>query len=97
MHCTSDTLAWPQKRPTVPSDGPTQANPPQRMSGTTPPTIRCPTCKAQVPWTPESQHRPFCSARCKLIDLGAWATEERSIPGADQRPEDPAVNDEPHL
>jgi endogenous inhibitor of DNA gyrase (YacG/DUF329 family) len=26
-------------------------------------------------------HRPFCSERCKLIDLGEWASERRAIPG----------------
>jgi hypothetical protein len=37
--------------------------------------VRCPQCGAQVPWAPESRWRPFCSERCKMIDLGAWATE----------------------
>jgi uncharacterized protein len=35
-----------------------------------------------VEWTPESKFRPFCSDRCKLIDLGAWASEEHAIPVA---------------
>lgn len=30
-----------------------------------------------VPWTQESQFRPFCSKRCQLIDLGEWAEEEK--------------------
>ena len=37
-----------------------------------PMTVDCPTCGAPVEWTPESKFRPFCSDRCKLIDLGAW-------------------------
>jgi endogenous inhibitor of DNA gyrase (YacG/DUF329 family) len=37
-----------------------------------------------VPWHPESRYRPFCSERCKLIDLGAWATGQYRIP--DDRP-----------
>ncbi|MBB3104664.1 DNA gyrase inhibitor YacG [Azomonas macrocytogenes] len=43
--------------------------------------IRCPTCGSPVEWGPQSTHRPFCSHRCKLIDLGAWAAEEHAIPG----------------
>jgi len=34
-----------------------------------------------VAWSPGSPFRPFCSERCKLIDLGAWVSEQRSIPG----------------
>ena len=44
-------------------------------------TVKCPTCEALVEWGPQSPSRPFCSERCKLIDLGAWAAEEHSIPG----------------
>ena len=43
--------------------------------------VKCPTCEAPVEWGPQSPSRPFCSERCKLIDLGAWAAEEHSIPG----------------
>jgi len=34
-----------------------------------------------VEWTPAERWRPFCSERCKLIDLGAWASEQRAVPG----------------
>lgn len=44
-------------------------------------TVDCPTCKAPVEWGAQSPMRPFCSERCKLIDLGAWAAEEHAIPG----------------
>ena len=30
----------------------------------------------------DNASRPFCSERCKLLDLGAWAEERYSIPGA---------------
>jgi len=42
--------------------------------------VDCPTCKKQVTWSAESEHRPFCSKRCQLIDLGEWAEEQKSIP-----------------
>jgi endogenous inhibitor of DNA gyrase (YacG/DUF329 family) len=44
-------------------------------------TVPCPTCGRPVEWTDKSPWRPFCSERCKLIDLGAWASEQRSIAG----------------
>ena len=47
-----------------------------------PNTVDCPTCGAPVEWTAENKFRPFCSDRCKLIDLGAWASEEHNIPVA---------------
>jgi len=43
--------------------------------------VECPTCGALVEWSVKSPSRPFCSERCKLIDLGAWASEEHAIPG----------------
>lgn len=43
--------------------------------------VRCPTCKKEVLMTSANPARPFCSKRCKLIDLGEWANEEKFIPG----------------
>ncbi len=51
------------------------------MTETTPRILACPTCGNFVKWTPKNEHRPFCSDRCKLIDLGAWADEQHTIPG----------------
>lgn len=42
--------------------------------------VRCPQCKAEVRWE-GNPHRPFCSERCQLIDLGAWTEERYRIPG----------------
>ncbi len=42
--------------------------------------VKCPTCEKKVQWTPEEKYRPFCSERCKLIDLGEWASEGHAIP-----------------
>ena len=43
--------------------------------------VACPTCKKTVEWIPENVHRPFCSKKCQLIDLGEWFDEEKSIAG----------------
>jgi endogenous inhibitor of DNA gyrase (YacG/DUF329 family) len=44
------------------------------------PHVKCPTCQREIDWS-QSPFRPFCSERCKLIDLGAWLTEKHTIPG----------------
>ena len=41
--------------------------------------VQCPNCDKDVLWQTESQYRPFCSERCKLIDLGDWAEENHKI------------------
>ncbi|MGB6306226.1 MAG: DNA gyrase inhibitor YacG [Steroidobacteraceae bacterium] len=55
-----------------------------------PTTVKCPTCRRPVEWTTESPYRPFCSERCRLIDLGAWFSEERGIPD-----DSPAASEHP--
>ncbi|MDF1645476.1 MAG: DNA gyrase inhibitor YacG [Legionellaceae bacterium] len=42
--------------------------------------ISCPICKKANTWDSQNAFRPFCSERCKLIDLGEWARESRKIP-----------------
>jgi endogenous inhibitor of DNA gyrase (YacG/DUF329 family) len=49
--------------------------------------VDCPTCGKKVEWIEQNRYRPFCSERCKKIDLGAWAEEKYSIPVA-PNPED---------
>ena len=41
--------------------------------------VKCPTCQTWVSWTAEQEFRPFCSERCRLIDLGEWIAEEKVI------------------
>lgn len=43
--------------------------------------ISCPTCKKSQRWKDCVEHRPFCSKRCQLIDLGEWANESHAIAG----------------
>lgn len=50
--------------------------------------VECPTCKKSVEWKESNSWRPFCSERCKLIDLGAWANEEYRVPAEDAFPDD---------
>jgi endogenous inhibitor of DNA gyrase (YacG/DUF329 family) len=52
-------------------------------------TVNCPTCGKPVEWRPENKFRPFCSERCKLIDLGEWATEKYRVPSDDGPGEEP--------
>jgi uncharacterized protein len=48
--------------------------------------VACPTCKKMAEFSPENAFRPFCSKRCKMIDLGEWAEENYKIP--DNKPID---------
>lgn len=47
-----------------------------------PPVVTCPVCQAEVRWVAENRWKPFCSERCKLIDLGNWATGQYRVPVA---------------
>jgi endogenous inhibitor of DNA gyrase (YacG/DUF329 family) len=42
--------------------------------------VPCPCCQKLTAFSPDNTYRPFCSERCKLIDLGGWASEEYKIP-----------------
>ena len=42
--------------------------------------VRCPQCGGESLWSADNKFRPFCSERCKLIDLGAWASESYRVP-----------------
>jgi len=55
--------------------------------------IACPTCGKKGTWQPSNTFRPFCSERCKLIDLGAWADEKHKIAGDPVNPELDDEND----
>jgi endogenous inhibitor of DNA gyrase (YacG/DUF329 family) len=41
-----------------------------------------------VEWTSDNPWRPFCSERCKLIDLGEWASESHRIPANSEAADD---------
>jgi hypothetical protein len=51
--------------------------------------VACPSCGRPVEWVAENRYRPFCSARCKGVDLGAWATEKYRVAASEEpHPED---------
>jgi len=56
--------------------------------------IPCPTCKKSQRWVDCVEHKPFCSKRCQLIDLGEWASESHSIPGGNAFDENAILPDE---
>lgn len=57
-----------------------------------PRTVPCPSCGQPSVFAPSNAFRPFCSARCKGIDLGAWASEEFRVP-TEAPPEDELFGD----
>lgn len=44
-------------------------------------TVKCPTCGKEVVWSTDNPYRPFCSERCRMIDLGEWASGGYRIEG----------------
>jgi endogenous inhibitor of DNA gyrase (YacG/DUF329 family) len=44
------------------------------------PVVACPRCGAPAEFSPANRWRPFCSERCKLVDLGNWASERYRVP-----------------
>jgi endogenous inhibitor of DNA gyrase (YacG/DUF329 family) len=55
-------------------------------------TVACPQCGTLIAWSTDNPYRPFCSERCKLIDLGAWANERYRI--ADEHSQDADPHDD---
>ena len=49
--------------------------------------MKCPICRKEVAWE-QTPFRPFCSERCKMIDLGNWASGKYRLPLQDEEPED---------
>ncbi len=54
-----------------------ESNPPPDFA---PRQVRCPACAGMSLYSSTNPYRPFCSARCKGVDLGAWASEEFKLP-----------------
>lgn len=50
--------------------------------------VNCPNCGELVTWEKSSLYRPFCSERCKLLDLGSWATNAYRVPDNEESQQD---------
>ena len=61
---------------------------PRKTDTARPRIVRCPACGGDSVYAPGNPYRPFCSERCKNVDLGAWASEEFRVP------EKPPLEDE---
>lgn len=57
------------------------------------PQALCPICRKPADLSLDNRWRPFCSQRCRLIDLGEWLDESRRIPGQ-SAPMPPEANDD---
>jgi len=55
---------------------------------------KCPQCGKPLDISQPANYRPFCSERCKMIDLGEWASESYSIAGKPQMFDHSDKNDE---
>ncbi|MDK1023330.1 MAG: DNA gyrase inhibitor YacG [Gammaproteobacteria bacterium] len=54
--------------------------------------VNCPNCQKPLIWSKENEFRPFCCARCKLLDLGEWASGRMVVP-ADAEYDDSTAGD----
>lgn len=61
-------------------------------TGTPPKLVACPTCGGNSLYAASNPYRPFCSQRCKQIDMGAWASENFRMP-SDAPPDDQQFGD----
>lgn len=55
-------------------------------------SVKCPHCRKETALA-GNPFRPFCSERCKMIDLGTWASEGYRVPG-EKAPQDDEESDE---
>lgn len=61
-----------------------------QVSGARVRTVACPACGGPSRYAPDNRFRPFCSARCRELDLGAWASERYRVAGPPDEPRDDA-------
>lgn len=55
--------------------------------------IVCPICKAETTWE-ENPDRPFCSEKCRFMDLGKWVSEEYRVKGEKTEEADQGIPEE---
>ena len=58
-------------------------------------TVRCPACGGPSRYAPDNAYRPFCSERCKMFDLGAWANESFRVEASHDE-DDGSLPEPPH-
>lgn len=63
-----------------------------KPSAEVPRIVKCPACGGRSVYASSNPYRPFCSERCKNVDLGAWAAEEFRMP-AEAPPDDEPFGD----
>lgn len=71
---------------------------PAAPKGDAPLIVRCPCCGGDSVYAPTNPHRPFCSASCRNLDLGAWASEQYRMgagPGDPDEDEHPPAASRP--
>ena len=93
-----EIVAEAHAQPNADTNAATHAQQQHSADCTGPLMVTCPTCHKRIEYSSANPFRPFCSERCRLLDLGAWASDERIIAGnpitAD---EDADLLNDPHL
>lgn len=62
-----------------PGKPPTAPEPPDKGDNRGPRKVACPACGKPTVYAESNPSRPFCSPRCRLTDLGGWASESYRI------------------
>jgi endogenous inhibitor of DNA gyrase (YacG/DUF329 family) len=57
--------------------------------------VPCPRCGRPAAFVPDNKWRPFCSERCKIVDLGNWGSERYRVPTGEDVPGESLENDRP--
>lgn len=57
--------------------------------------VPCPTCGKPALYAESNPARPFCSERCRTVDLGGWASEAYRIPAQPAEDEGTGNDEEP--
>ena len=65
------------------------------MSGGEQKSVACPACGKPAAFGPANRWRPFCSERCRLADLGGWASESYRIPAEPSADDAKGETDDP--
>jgi len=59
-------------------------------------TIKCPECGKTTEYSPQNVYRPFCSKRCRLIDLGEWIDGKYKINSEENYQNSQPLQEEPN-
>ena len=55
--------------------------------------MKCPGCGKEIQYCTSNPDRPFCSEKCRMVDLGGWFNEQYAVPDQYSSPDDEFIQD----